>query len=111
MAKSHQDQVTNAEMLWLLYIVEHDIPFSACENIAPVLKLMFHTGTLLCDFTCGSNKASYVITHGIATYFRDMLKADINTSNTGFIIHFDETTTSQIKKRMDVIRYFSTKDN
>lgn len=91
-------QITNAEVLWLLNVVQHDIPFSACDSIKQLLKHMFPNATLINDFTCGSNKASYVITHGIAPYFRDLLKADINTSNTGFTVHFEETTTAQNKE-------------
>ena len=43
----------------------------------------------------------------IIAYFRDLLLADVKKSNTGFTVHYDETTTIQIKKQLDVIlRYW-----
>lgn len=102
-------QVTNAEVLWLLKLVEDDIPFATCDDIKQLLTLMFPNENLIKDMSCGATKASYVISHGIAPYFRDLLTSDVIKSNTGYTIHFDETTSAQLKKQMDlVIRYYST---
>ena len=41
-----------------------------------------------------------------------LLLADVKKSNTGFTVHYDEMTTIQIKKQMDIIlRYWSVEQN
>jgi len=73
---------------------------------------MFPSDPVAKDFTCGATKRSYIITHGLAPYLRDLLLADVKKANTGFTVHYDETTTIQIKKQMDIIlRYWSVEQN
>jgi hypothetical protein len=111
-AKSYVEQVTTSEVLWALKVVENDMPFSVCDGIKDLFKLMFPSDPIARDFTCGSNKVSYLITHGLAPYFKELLLQDIRKSNAGFTIHYDETTTSQIKKQMDIIvRFWSLERN
>ena len=59
--------------------------------------------------TMSHTKVSYVISHGLGPYFIQKTIDDILSSpDTYYIIHFDETTTSQIKKQLDVlVRYYS----
>jgi len=111
-AKSHKDQVSMAEIRWCLHVVQNDLPFAASDNVGDLFKLMFPSDPVAKDFTCGATKTSYIITHGLAPYFRDLLLADVKKSNTGFTVHYDETTTIQIKKQLDVIlRYWSLEQN
>ena len=111
-AKSHKDQVSIAEIRWCLHVVQKDLPFAASDNVGDLFKLMFPSDLVAKDFTCGATKTSYIITHGLASYFREQLLADVKKSNTGFTIHYDETTTNQIKKQMDIIiRYWSLEQN
>ena len=58
-------------------------------------------------------KVSYVIGHGLGSYFLQKTVDDIlNTPRTYFTLHFDETTTSQIKKQLDIlVRYYSDNHN
>ena len=53
------------------------------------------------------SKVSYVIDHGLGPYFLQNTVDDIlSTPGTYFTLHFDETTTSQIKKQLDIlVRY------
>ena len=89
-------------------MVESDIPFVVCNDVKNLFQLMFPSDAIAKDFTCGANKMSYLVTHGLAPYFKEQLVKDVKKLNTGFTIHFDETTTAQVKKQMDVIiRYWS----
>ena len=58
-------------------------------------------------------KVSYVIGHGLGPYFLQKTVDDIlNTPRTYFTLHFDDTTTSQIKKQLDIlVRYYSDNRN
>ena len=59
------------------------------------------------------SKVSYVIGHGLGPYFLQKTVDDIlSTPGTYFTLHFDETTTSQIKKQLDIlVRYYSDNHN
>ena len=51
-------------------------------------------------------KVPYVIGHGLGPYFPQKTVDDILT------LYFDETTTSQIKKQLDIlVRYYSDSHN
>ena len=78
--KSHNDQVTTAEVLWALKLVENDMPFSSCNNIAALLNLVFPTDAVVKDFTCGATKATYNVRHGIAPYFKQLMLEDVRKS-------------------------------
>ena len=89
-------------------VVQSNIAFSACGNIGQVFKMMFPHDSTASDFTCGATKVSYLITYGIAPYFKGRLIQDVVTSGTGYTLHYDETTTVQTVRQMDfVIRYWS----
>ena len=51
--------------------------------------------------------------HGLGSYFLQKTVDDIlNTPRTYFTLCFDETTTSQIKKQLDIlVRYYSDNHN
>ena len=59
------------------------------------------------------SKVSYVIGYGLGPYFLQKTVDDIqSTPGTYFTLHFDETTTSQIKKQLDIlVRYYSDNHN
>ena len=63
--------------------------------------------------TMSHTKVSYIIGHGIGPYFIQKTVDDIlSTTGTYFTLHFDETTTSQIKKQLDIlVIYYSEKAN
>ena len=54
-------------------------------------------------------KVSYKISHGLGLYFLEKSIGDImNIPNIFYTVHFDETTTSQLKKQLNVlVRYYS----
>lgn len=110
-SKAHNDQVTTAEIIWALKVAESNISLSSCDDIGQLFKLMF-PGPCSNDFTCGATKVGYLITHGLALYFKENLLSDLKKCETGFTLEYDETTTSQTMKQMDiVVRYWSPEKN
>jgi len=110
--KSHLDKVTTAEVLWALKIIEDDNSFSACDHVGDLFRGMFPDSSTARDFHCGSSKMSYLVTHGLSPYFEELLLKDLNASHAFYTLHYDETTTAQVKKQMDlVVRYWSSERN
>ena len=107
LAKSHQDQVTAAEVKWILKVVESDMSFRACDGVGELFHQMF-PGPISDDFTCNAAKASYIVRFGLGPYFKTALMRDVIDSNHSYTLHYDETTTAQVRKQFDlVVRYWS----
>ena len=54
----------------------------------------------------------YIIGEGLAPCFKTVIIDDVKKSNLPFTMHFDETTTAQVKKQMDLtLRYWSPTHN
>jgi hypothetical protein len=110
-SKAHNDQVTTAEIIWALKVAQCNMSFAACDDIGQLFKMMF-PGSCANEFSCGSTKVSYLITHGLAVYFKENLINDLKKCDSGFTLEYDETTTSQVMKQMDiVVRYWSPEKN
>ena len=73
---------------------------------------MFGDSAVAHSMTMSRMKMSYLIGHGLGPYFLQKTIDDIlKSSDPYYTIHFDETTTAQVKKQMDVlVRYFSETD-
>ena len=73
---------------------------------------MFPDRAISQKFTLSREKASYVIKHALGPLVASDLCKDITKSPGCFTIMFDETTTVQKIKQMDVlVRYWSTAEN
>ena len=73
---------------------------------------MFPDSKIAARFSLSHTSASYVISEGLAPYFTRMIVNDLVKSLLPFSVHFDETTTAQVKKQMDLtLRYWSPTHN
>ena len=67
---------------------------------------MFPDSKIAKDYSQSKTKVKYVIEFGIAPHIRSLVQADIYERP--FTFHFDETTTSQVKKQYDgYVTYYS----
>ena len=106
-AMTHAEQVTKAEIVWLLKVCASDYSLSSCDDLPNTFQEMFQ-GAISQDFSLSSSKASYLISDGLGPYFIKKLVEDVKSSNATYTVEYDETTTSQVHKQMDVlIRYWS----
>ena len=78
-----------AEVLWSLKVIENDIPFAACDNVNRLFQAMFPHESVARDFSCGATKTCYLITYGLAPYFKDQGLSDVISSGTCYTIHYD----------------------
>ena len=84
-------------------------PFWASGGVPQLPQRMFPDSVVAKKMTINHAKVSYVISHGLGPYFPQKTIDDIlNSPDTYYTIHFDETTTFEIKKQLDVfVRYYS----
>lgn len=69
---------------------------------------MFSDSDIAKRMTMSRTKASYSVTDGLSALVRDDLCKEVQVADAGFTLLFDETTTNQDKKQMDLlIRFFS----
>ena len=107
------DQICKAEALWALKTAKDDFSFRASDVFPQLLQRMCPDSEIAKGVKMSHTKVSYVISHGLGPYFLQKTVDDIlNTPRTYFTLHFDETTTSQIKKQFDILlRYYSDNHN
>ena len=69
---------------------------------------MFPDSKIAANFKLSRTSASYMIADGMSKYFTQLIVKDLVKSKLPFCIHFDETTSTQVKKQMDLtLRYWS----
>ena len=84
--------------------------FRSSDTIGHLFQAMFPDSEIAKSFSLGHTKASYIIGEGMLPYFTEVFVNDLKKSDLPFSVHFDETTTSQVKKQMDItLRYWSQK--
>ena len=71
--KSHSDKVTNAEITWVLKMVESNLSYSSSEDLVEVLQRMAPDSMILKDMTLKRSKAMYVLCHGLYPYYLQQL--------------------------------------
>ena len=73
---------------------------------------MFPDSSIVKNFACGKTKCSYIVTYGLAPYFKSLLNDTISTLDC-FVAMFDESY-NKISKRgqMDLhVRLWDSKNN
>ena len=69
--------------------------------------MMFPDSQIAQKFSCGKTKCSYLITHGLVSYFHDSMLASLKDGDVKYVISFDESLNrTQQQEQMDVIIHF-----
>ena len=63
---------------------------------------MFPDSKIAANLKLSHTSASYMIADGMSKYFTQLIVKDLVKSKLPFCIHFDETTSTQVKKQMDL---------
>lgn len=104
------DKVKQAEILFALKLAASNYSFRSYADIVDVCKAAFADSQVVQHMQLGASKVSYTIAHGLAPHFKAMFVADCRAGTGYYTIHFDETTTRQVKKQMDMhISFWSEK--
>ena len=105
--KCTNDLVTQAEILWALKISQGNFSYRSCDDIPALFKKMFPGNVVAENFSMSRTKISYLISDGLGPFFRKELCAKVSLSP-GYVIQYDETANSQVRKQCDIIvRYWS----
>ena len=103
--------VIKAETIWAMKFASSDMSYRSCEGISSTFDPMFHCPVSK-SFKLSRSKESYVISDGLGPYFQKKLIYDINSSKNPVTLHYDETTTAQVLKQMDLhFRFWSEEQN
>jgi hypothetical protein len=101
-------QYWNACILRALNVVEKGHSFNSCNGDNELYAKMFPDSAVAANYKMKRTKCEYVLEFGILPHIKDLILNDVTGSP--FTFHFDETTTSQVKKQYDgYVTYFSRK--
>ena len=108
--RGFDDKVLSAEILQALNLVQNNQSFQSADGDNARFARQFPDSLIAKSYKQASTKIKYMIQFGIAPYMKDIVMEDMKKEQ--YCFHFDETTTSQIKKQYDgYITYFSKQFN
>ena len=96
-----------AEILWAMKTVMSHFSYNAVADIADIFRAMFPDSAIAQKMNCGPTKLSYLISFGIAPYFKQQLLNELKEVQC-FVISFDESLNTELhEEQMDfIVRYF-----
>ena len=96
-----------SEILWAVKSVILHFSYSSICDIVDVFKAMFPDSKIAQGMSCGPTKLSYLITFGIAPYFKQLLVEDLKKAPC-FVVLFDKSLNTELhQEQMDfTVRYF-----
>ena len=104
------DATLEAQILWLAKVASCNYSLHSTDHIGDLFTKMFPDSKIAENFKLSHTSASYIIGHGLLPHFTKVLINDLSESQLPFSVHFDETTSDQVKKQMDLtLRYWSPK--
>ena len=104
--QSVQENVTQSEVLWAMKVAHSGYSYSSCDNTPSLFKRMFPDSIISDHFSMSRTKVSYLISDRLGPYYRKELCENICKAP-GYVIQYDETSNSQVRKEMDVlVRYW-----
>lgn len=100
------DKILKAEVYLVLAAIKNNYSFSSLTNLSQLYREVFDDSDVAKGIKLSDKKVRYVVNFGLAPFFKTEILKDIGESF--FAIHFDETTTKQAKKQMDIcLSYWS----
>ena len=99
------EQITTAVLLWMLKVAKNYFSVASCKGLSDLFKKMF-PDPVTEGFTLSRSKASYLISDGLEPILAKHLMKEINITHSAFTLMYDETTTKQVIKQMDILVRF-----
>ena len=105
-----RDNVLHAGMRWVLHVVMEKMSFRSCDDVGVLFNAMFPNCPEAAKFSLKKTKCAYMINHGFAPFFLDLLLKNIKLF---FSLSFDESLNKVLHSgQMDVnIRYWNAGEN
>ena len=101
-----ESKVCAAEAKYLFKLAENDFSFRSCDQTPELFQSMFSDSVIAGKFSMSRTKASYCVSDGIGPTLFDNLCQKLKSSEGCFTLLYDETTTLQRIKQMDVLARF-----
>ena len=101
-----RNDVLNAEVLWAIKTVMSHYSMNSSSNTGELFKMMFPDSQIGQKFSCRMTKWSYLITHGLTSYFHDRMLASLKDGDVKYVISFDASLNRTQQEQMDVIICF-----
>ena len=98
----YDDASLKAEIYWLAKVACSNYSLRSCDHVGDMFRAMFPDSEIATHFSLSRTSSSYIISKGLSSYFTKVITDDLQRSKLPFSIHFDETSTSQVKKQMDL---------
>lgn len=99
-----------AEIIWTLSCVQDHYSFRSSENKSELFRKMFWDSNIAQQYSLGKTKQSYLLTFGLAPYFKDLLVDTLKLSSF-FTVIFDEAFNDVLQKeQMDILVRFWSAD-
>lgn len=103
---SLSDKILRAEIILVLTAIKNNYSFASLTDLSQIYSEIFEDSDIAKGIKLSDKKARYMLNFGLAPYFKSLLFKDITESY--YVIHFDETTTKQVKKQLDIyVSYWS----
>ena len=96
-----ESKVRKAETMWVIHTVYNNNSFTGNNAIGYVLRQMFTDSNIASKFKFAETKTNYVLEHGIARHFRELLKGQVanNPVTKWFVVCFDETLNGNLQEK------------
>ena len=107
----NSEQRNQAELMWILFCIQHNIPDRASDNVVELFRNMFPASfannSAISRMTLGRSKISYTTNFGIAPYIKNILLTDVSKAR-WVTVSYDESLNHNLQRgQMDfLIRYW-----
>jgi len=107
-----RDKVTKSEIIWALHVISTHMSMLSGGKSVDIIKSMFPDSNIASGLQLQRTKLSYVITHGLARYFKQEFEETLSKCEF-YTVAFDESLNKvSQKKQMDIhVRYWNSIDN
>ena len=83
--------------MWVLEVVTAKHSFCSCDNKSDFFSSMFPDSQVVKTFAFGKTKCKYLVCHGIAPYFKEVLTKSLMELE-HYVCLFDESYNNIVKK-------------
>ena len=106
---STASRIATQKAMLLAFVAEHTLPFSIVPSLLDLCKGMAEDKRALSKTTMSRTAATYTLTHGLASAFKNDLRETLQKSF--FSLNVDEATNNGMDKILNIlVRYFDDTD-
>ena len=103
---NYGDASLETEVYWLAKMARSNYSLRSSDHVGDLFSVMFPDSKVAENFSLSHTSSSHIIADGRAQYFRKVIIIDLLESDLSFSLHFDETSTTQVKKQMDLTLWY-----